>query len=277
MGLRIRTNVASLEAQKNLRANNLGLKDEMAKLSSGKRITKSADDAAGLAVANSMKAQNRSLEVARRNANDGISLIQVAEGGLNESSNILTRMRELSIQAASDTVGDREKAYLDKEYQQLLQEMDRIAKSTEFNGIKLLNGEAAGEMEFQVGAFGGEDYKIKWDSSEANATISSLGVSGTGVSQKGDAQDSLELLDEAINKVSSYRATMGALQSRMQTTVNNLDTVITNQEGARSQIEDVDVAESTAKLAAINVNTNASMAVLAQANAIPASAARLIG
>lgn len=278
MGLRIKTNVPSLEAQANLRANTSQLRDEYAKLSSGKRITKSADDAAGLAIANSLKATNRGLEQAKRNANDAVSLVQVAEGGLNESTNILTRMRELAIQSSSDTVGEQEKEYLDREYQQLVQEIDRIAESTTFNGINLLNGKNEnGVMEFQVGAFAGEQNRIKWAVNETDATAGSLGVGGTGISEKSGAQDSLANIDEAINKVSNMRSTIGATQSRLQVSMNNLDTAIVNQENARSQIEDVDVAHSSAKLASINMNTQASLSVLAQANSIPMSALKLIG
>lgn len=278
MGLRIKTNVPSLEAQANLRANTSQLRDEYAKMSSGKRITKSADDAAGLAIANSLKATNRGLEQAKRNANDAVSLVQVAEGGLNESTNILTRMRELAIQSSSDTVGEQEKEYLDREYQQLVQEIDRIAESTTFNGINLLNGKNEnGVMEFQVGAFAGEQNRIKWEVNETDATAGSLGVGGTGISEKSGAQDSLSNIDEAINKVSNMRSTIGATQSRLQVSMNNLDTAIVNQENARSQIEDVDVAQSSAKLASLNMNTQASLSVLAQANSIPMSALKLIG
>ncbi len=278
MGLRINTNVASLEAQKNLKAKTSEQREEYAKLSSGKRINKSADDAAGLAISTNLKAQNRGYSQARRNAGDGISMIQVAEGALSETGSILTRMRELAIQSSSDTVGDKEKGYLDKEYQQLLSEVERISQTTEFNGIKLLNGEnKQGELDFQVGLHSDENSTIKWNSNEAVATSKSLGIRSTEVGSKKGARNSLASLDDAMDKVSKYRAEMGAMQSRLQTTVNNLDNVIVNQESARSIIEDVDIAESTAKLASINVNANAGMSVLAQANATPASAARLIG
>lgn len=278
MGLRINTNVASLEAQKNLKTKTAEQRGEYAKLSSGKRITKSSDDAAGLAIANNLNAQNRSLGQARRNAGDGISMIQVAEGALSESSNILTRMRELAIQSSSDTVGEKEKGYLDKEYQQLLSEVERIAETAEFNGIKLLSGKnKQGVIDFQVGLNDDEHSVIQWKSNETIATTKSLTIKGSAIDSKKSARSSLEYIDQAMDKVSGFRANMGAMQSRLQVTVNNIDNVLVNQESARSIIEDVDVAESTAKLASINVNANAGMSVLAQANATPSSAARLIG
>jgi flagellin len=277
MGLRIRTNIASQEAQKNLRASGSAQRKVYAQLSSGKRITKSADDAAGMAIANSLQAQNKGLRQAKRNANDGISLIQVAEGGLNETNNILTRMRELTIQAASDTVGEREREYLNREYQQLVSEIERIAQSTTFNGTFLLKGQnETGTLDFHVGNQAGEQNKVKWDSTEADATTSTLGVEGTNIIDKDGANTAIDNIDKAIQMTSSYRATMGAIQSRLQTTINNLEVQIVNQENARSQIEDVDVAEASADLASININQNASVSVLAQANTIPVAATRLI-
>jgi len=174
MGLRINTNIASQEAQKNLRASNGQQELEFAKLSSGKRITKSADDAAGLAIAKKMEAETKGLRVAGRNANDAISLVQVAEGGLNETGNILTRLRELSIQAASDTVGEAERGYLSLEYEQLVQEADRISKTTQFGGRSLLRGEGD-RMQFQVGSFGSEDNRIEFDAGATDASSESLG------------------------------------------------------------------------------------------------------
>src|SRR5690606_8751096 len=178
MGLRIATNVASEMVQKNLNKVSESSAQSLEKLSSGKRITRASDDAAGLAIAKNLEATTKGLRQAARNANDGISLVQVAEGGLNEVSNILVRMRELSVQAASDTVGGREREYLNKEYQQLVQEVDRIAETTTFSGINLLNGSGAGVMEFHVGNGAGEINRIEFDSNEANASASSIGISG---------------------------------------------------------------------------------------------------
>lgn len=278
MGLRINTNVASLEVQRNVRANAAQQETEFAKLSSGKRITKSADDAAGLAISKKLEAVNRGLRVATRNANDGISLVQVAEGGLNESTNILTRLRELSVQAASDTVGDQERGYLNMEYDQLVQEMDRIAKTTSFNGMPLLKGEGKnGVLEFQVGAYGGDENKISFDAAATDATIESLGMDGTSIKNKEDAISNLGKIDQAIEKVSGQRANFGAIQSRLQSTVNNLDIAVVNQEAARSRIEDVDVADSTSKLASQQIRSAAATATLAQANSLGSGALRLIG
>ncbi|MEC7274895.1 MAG: flagellin [Bdellovibrionota bacterium] len=277
MGLRISTNVASQTVQKNLKQVSNNATSSLEKLSSGKRITKAADDAAGLAIATNLEAQTKGLRQATRNANDGISLIQTAEGGLNEVSNILTRMRELTVQAASDTVGENERGFLDKEYQQLVTEIDRISESTTFNGTNLLNGEGGGTLDFQVGAFAGDQNKISFDSSEANATASNIGVSGTGVADKSDALDSIENIDEAITSISGQRANLGAVQSRLNSTVANLEIQTINQDNARSVIQDVDVASESAKLASDNVVKQAGISTLAQANQLPNNALRLVG
>jgi flagellin len=276
MGLRINTNVASQEVQRNLRISNSQQEAEFSKLSSGKRITKAADDAAGLAIAKKLESETKSLRMASRNANDGISLIQVAEGGLNETSSILTRLRELSVQAASDTIGDAERGYLSMEYEQLVQEADRISKTTSYNGRSLLKGEG-GTYQFQVGAHSGADNMIEMDASQMDASAEALGIGGTNVKDKSDAASNLERIDEAISRVSGYRAMYGSIQSRLQSTVNNLDVSVVNQESARSRIEDVDVADSTAKLASAQIKTAAGVATLSQANGLGQSAMRLIG
>jgi flagellin len=276
MGLRINTNIASQEVQKNLKVSSAQQEQEFAKLSSGKRITKAADDAAGLAIAKKMEAETRGLRMAARNANDGISLVQVAEGGLNETTNILTRLRELSVQAASDTVGEAERGYLSLEYEQLVQEADRISKTTNFNGRSLLKGEGS-SMQFQVGAYAGQDNQIEFDASQVDASSESLGISGSTIREKSDAQDNMQRIDEAIAKVSAFRSSFGAIQSRLQSSVNNLEVSAVNQESARSRIEDVDVAESTAKLASAQIKGAAGTAALAQANQIAQGAMRLIG
>ncbi len=276
MGLRIATNVASAEVQRHLNEVSTQSKDSLSKLASGKRITKASDDAAGLAVANRLEATSRSLKQAQRNANDGISFVQVAEGGLNEVSNILTRLRELSIQAASDTIGDNERALLDKEYQQLIQEVDRISESTEFNGAKLINGEGS-EMQFHVGATAAESNKVGIDVSETDATTSTLGIDGLSVEDKGSAEGALQDIDDAIDLVSGYRANLGSVQSRLSSTVNNLSSQIINQDSAKSVIMDADIALESSKLASSNVIKQAGVSALAQANNVPNSALRLIG
>lgn len=278
MGLRIKTNVASQAVQKNLKVAERKTSDSYEKLASGKRITKSADDAAGLGIAKKMEAEVRGYQMAQRNANNGISMIQVAEGGLDESTNIMTRMRELSIQAASDTVGEKERGYLNMEYEQLLSEVDRISKTTSFSGAPLLTGENEnGVMEVHVGAYAGEDNKISIDTESTDATVDSLGLAGTNITSKDDAADNLEKIDDAIDKVSGFRANFGSIQSRLQSTISNLDNAVTNTEAARSRIEDVDVAAETAKLASTNVMKQAGISTLSQANNLPNSALRLIG
>jgi flagellin len=276
MGLRIATNIASQTVQKNLKDVSSAGNSELERLSSGKRITKAADDAAGLAISTNLEAQTKGLRQATRNANDGISLVQTAEGGLNETSNILVRLRELTIQAASDTVGDQERTFLDKEYQQLMKEVDRISESTTFNGAQLLNGQGKGSMDFQVGAFAGEQNKITFDSSETDSSSENIGINGSTISNKDDALGSIEVIDQAIEKVSGQRANLGSIQSRLASTVKNLEVQTINQDSARSVIQDVDVADASAKLASNSVVKNAAISTLAQANGIPTSALRLI-
>jgi len=277
MGFRINTNVASLQAQTSLNKVNKESQESFSKLSSGQRITKAADDAAGLAISEKLKANIRSSQQANRNANDGISMVQVAEGGLNETSSILVRMRELSIQAASDTVGDTERGMSNLEYQQLKQEMDRISQVTEYNGTKLLDG-SGDRKEFQIGT-GADEFKdrIGFDPSTLNSGISSLGVDEVDVSTKSGAQESLSSLDGAIEKVSGQRAELGAIQNRLVSTSNNLQVSTENMSAANSRIRDVDYAEETAKQARNQILTAAGTSVLAQANMSGQSALKLIG
>ncbi len=277
MGLRIATNVASEFVQKNLSKVTRKEQDSLDKLSSGKRITKSADDAAGLAISKNLESLNKGIRMATQNANNGISMIQIAEGGLGEISNIMTRLRELTIQSASDTVSDKERGYLNKEYQQLVSEQDRIAQTTSFSGISLLNGEGPDEMDFQVGAFSGELNRITYNAAEANAGADELGVGGSSIESKEGARSAIDSIDEGMDIVNNYRAGLGSIQSRLQTTVSNLETTAVNQESARSKIEDVDVALESSRLASTNVVKAAGLASLAQANSLPNSAIRLLG
>ena len=276
MGLRIATNLASETVQKNLKTVTKESNSQLEKLSSGKRINKSSDDAAGLAIANTLRAQSRSLRQASRNAQDGVSMVQTAEGSLNEVSNILTRLRELTVQSASDTVGDTERGMLDLEYQQLVQEVDRISESTTYNGVNLLNGEGDGVLDFHVGADSTDSNVIQYDSGETNASSSNIGISGTGIDAKSSALSSIGSIDEAITAISGQRASLGAIQNRLQSSITNLDAQAVNTEEARSSIEDADIAQASAKLASTSVIKNAGVAALSQANAIPNSALRLI-
>jgi flagellin len=277
MGFRINTNVASLQAQTSLSKVNKESNESFAKLSSGQRISKASDDAAGLAISEKLKSQIRSTQQANRNANDGISMVQVAEGGLNETSSILVRMRELSIQAASDTVGDTERGMSNLEYQQLKQEMDRISQVTQYNGTNLLDG-SGDKKEFQIGT-GADEFKdrIGFDPGTLNSGISSMGVDGVDVSTKEGAQESLSSLDGAIEKISGQRAMLGALQNRLVSTSNNLQVSAENMSAANSRIRDVDYAEETAKQARNQILTAAGTSVLAQANMSGQSALKLIG
>lgn len=277
MGIRIATNTASATVQNNLSKVARESQESLDKLSSGQRVVKAADDAAGLAIAKRLEATSRGLKQAQRNANDGISYVQTAEGGLNEVSNILTRLRELSVQAASDTVGDNERSLLDKEYQQLISEVDRIAESTEFNGAKLLNGEGDGSLSFHVGAFAGEENKVEFDASKTDTTSGSIGIDGLSVEDKGSAEGAIADIDSAIDLVSGYRANLGSIQSRLTSTSDNLGNQIINQDSAKSVVLDVDVAQEASKLASSNVVKQAGISALAQANSLPNSALRLIG
>ena len=277
MGFRINTNVSSIAAQRSLNVTNRETQSTLSKMSSGSRITKAADDAAGLAISEKLKAQIRSNAQANRNANDGISMVQTAEGGLDEISNMLTRLRELSIQSASDTVGDVERGFTDMEYQNLKQEIERISQVTEFNGMKLLNGQ--GEMlDFQIGvnndAF--QD-RISYDVKMTDASVGSLGVSEISVANKEGAQTALNTIDSAIEKVSGQRAALGAIQNRLISTSNNLEITNENLSAANSRIRDVDYAEVAAQNARNNILGQAGTSVLAQANSQGQNALRLIG
>jgi flagellin len=277
MGFRINTNVSSIAAQRALSVNGRESESNLAKLSSGSRITKASDDAAGLAISEKLKANIRSLKQADRNANDGISMVQTAEGGLNETSSILTRMRELAIQTSSDTVGDVERGMSNMEYQNLKQELERISQVTEFNGKKLLNGEGD-KYDFQIGA-NNNDFqdRISYDSRQVSAGMESLGVGELDVSTKQGSQESLASLDSAIEKVSGSRAFLGAIQNRLVSTSNSLQVNVENLSAANSRIRDVDYAEATATKAKNDILGAAGTSVLAQANMNGQAALKLIG
>jgi flagellin len=266
MGLRINTNTQSIAAQRNLGTNLMGQQASIEKLASGSRIVRAADDAAGLAISEKMKASIRSIRQDTRNANDGISMIQTAEGGMNEVSNILVRFRELSIQAASDTIGDTERGFIDKEVGQLRAEVDRIAKSTEFNGKKLLSGEGD-HMDIQIGQNNRPDQdRFSYDPSKTDATTDHLGIGGISVASKEQAQENLTKIDGAIKTLSGNRAELGALQNRLQSSVNNLQIYDENLSAANSRIRDVDVANETANLTKQNILSQARTSLLSQAN-----------
>ena len=277
MGMRISTNMASISAQKSMTGSQREIQKSFTQLASGSRITKSSDDAAGLAISENLKSGMRSISQAGRNANDGISLIQTAEGGLGEVSNILTRMRELGIQSASDTVSDKERGFLDKEVQQLKAEVQRIAVTTKFGNQELINGNGK-VYDFQVGINNNKDAdRISFDSSQSDATTANLGIDSFDFTSKEGAQGALEVLDEAQSNVNGFRANLGALQNRLQATYDNSQTMFENIAAANSRIRDTDVAQASSELTKNNILLQASTAALAQANQIPGQALKLLG
>lgn len=306
MGLRIRTNVQSLNAQRNMGLSNQRVSSHMEKLSSGMRINKAADDAAGLAISEGLNADIRSLAQAKRNANDAVSMLQVAEGSLEEVSNIVTRLKELSVQAASDTVGQRERDFLNREFMQLKDEVDRIVLSTEYNGTRLLigTGDVAPELLQQHNQFPlemqiGKDYITPPDSLEARNPVDIIRVdfakmnaategensldigsaaneAGTRIDSKPEAQHAMAKLDEALGKISSHRATIGAIQNRLGSTDRNLGVMIENLSAAKSRIRDADFATETAEFTQSNILLQAGASVLTQANKLPQVALNLL-
>lgn len=293
MGLRIKTNVAALRSKRNLGNTIDRTQQSMEKLSSGYRINQSADDAAGLAISDTLNAKIKSMEQAKRNASDGVSLIQVAEGSMNEITNILVRLRELATQAASDTIGNLERSYTNKEYVELVGEIDRIANSTEFNGTNLLGGEESNkgvtEMVIHVGqgdasvvnrdtiAINIEDIKLNTKEVLGLGTDSEVGPVDPDVDFSRDAAaEKLTIIDSAIKKVAGNRAVLGSKQSRLNSTINNLGVQLENMNTSKSRIKDVDFAAETATFVQNKILGQAGVSVLSQANAIPQLALGLL-
>ncbi len=277
MSLRINTNVQAIAAQRNLNLNHDAQNKSLEKLASGSRIVRAADDAAGLAISEKLKAHIRSMRQAERNANDGISLVQVAEGGMNETGNILTRLRELSIQSASDTIGDTERGFINKEVKGLKEEIDRIALSTEFNGRKLLDGNSEA-LDIQVGIKNNDfEDRFKFNAKNLTSTLKALNLEGVDNATKEGSQMNLEMLDKAITKINENRSELGALQNRLQSTINNLGIYRENLSAANSRIRDTDIAEETSELTKNNILTQATVSVLGQANNNAQVALKLLG
>ncbi len=277
MGLRINTNIQSLSAQRMLTTNSENHRTSLEKMSSGNRINHASDDAAGLAISEKLKSEIRSMRQASRNAGDGVSMIQVAEGSMNEISNILLRLRELSIQGASDTIGDTERSFLHKEVEQLKSEINRISNSTEFDGTKLLNGSSK-PLEIQVGTHNDPlNDRFVYESQGLSTTLGSLGLETIGTLTKESAQTNLAILDDAITHLTGNRATLGALQNRMQSTLNNLAVSRENLEAANSRIRDTDMAEESSNLTRQSILTQSAVAILSQANSVPQLALKLLG
>ncbi|MBL7669864.1 MAG: flagellin FliC [Bdellovibrionaceae bacterium] len=277
MGMRIATNVNALNTQKNLYMTGLNQSRAMARLASGLRINQAADDAAGLAISENLKAQIRGLRQANRNANDGISLVQIAEGSLNEVSNMLIRLRELGVQSASDTIGDTERKFLDVEYQQLKSEIQRVTESTNHNGFDLLNG-TGGVIDIQVGV-NNDPFKdrISFNAGAANSTLEALGLVAEGLSTKESSQLSLTSVDNALTSVNAIRANFGAMQNRLQSTSNNLLVYDENMSAANSRIRDADIAAETTEMTRNNILLQAGVSVLGQANQTQQLALKLLG
>jgi len=306
MGLRIRTNTQAINAQRHLGLTNQRLTTTMEKLSSGHRINKAADDAAGLAIATNLESDIRSFAQARRNSQDAVSMLQVAEGGLEEITNIVTRLKEVSVQAASDTVGQRERSYLNEEFMALKDEIDRLALSTEFNGTRLLIGQQdvspellnnhnLSPLEMQIG----KDYLVPSDSLDAKNPVNiiridfnqlnagtegpnsldlgkSLNEAGTRIDTKHNAQQSMVKIDSALERIASYRSTIGSTQNRLVSTEQNLGVTIENLSSARSRILDADFAQETADFTQGNILLQAGSAILTQANQLPNVALKLL-
>lgn len=277
MGMRITTNVASLNAQRVLSTNSREMQKSMAQLSTGSRITKAGDDAAGLAISENLKAQIRSYGQAARNANDGISMIQTAEQSMGEVSNIVTRLRELGVQAASDTIGDQERGFINKEVGALKSEIQRVAESASFGSRKLLDG-TGGTYDIHIGT--GSNEKTDWiayDSETTDVTTGKLGISDLDFSSKEAARSGLASLDSAQSAVNGSRANLGALQNRLSSSSDVIGTMVENLSAANSRIRDTDVAASTSELARNSVLLQGTTATLAQANQLPQLALKLIG
>jgi len=277
MGLRINTNMMSINAHRNLRSTQQAMQSTSEKLSSGSRINKSADDAAGLAISENLNGQIRSFKQSARNAQDGISFIQVAEGGMNEVSNMITRLRELAVQAASDTIGEKERGYLDRETQQLKLEMERIAQGTEYNGTSVLNGSGT-QLDFQIGIKNNEFLdRISYNPSTTNVSLESLGLTEISSNSKQAAQESLASLDNSLITLNSNRSQLGALQNRLNSTISNTEVAVENLSAAKSRIKDADVASESAEIARTSIMLQSGISVLAQANQSQAMALKLIG
>ncbi len=274
MALTVNTNLASMNAMTKLASSGRGLSTSLERLSSGLRINKGADDAAGLAVANNLSAQSSSLKVAHRNASDGVSVIQIAEGATSEVGSIVERMRELGVQSASETLADSERAYIQDEYDELVAEVDRIAAVTEFNGVALGDGTNA-TLNVQVGIGSTANDQIAVTLGDLNSTT--LGIDGLDLSTAASAQATLTTFDTAIDTLNSYHSSYGSAQNRIESAMTNLETYTDNLSSAESVIRDADFATEAAEMAKYQVMQQAGLSVLAQANQMSQGALKLIG
>lgn len=275
MGLRITTNMASISAQRSLSMQTKRQEHSAQALASGSRIVRAADDAAGLAISEGMKADLRGTAAARANAFNAISMIQVGEGGLAETTNLIIRLKELGVQSASDTIGEKERNYLNQEAKSVSEEIDRISKTTKFGDKNLLDGSNP-TFDFHVGSTAAKENIITYKV-DGNATVGELNLDSVDISSKDGARDLLNNLDSALEKVSRMRAGFGALQSRLESTTNGLDVKSENLSAARSRISDADVAKESSEMASASMLQNAAISVLASANQQPYAAMKLLG
>jgi flagellin len=279
MSISVLTNVASLNAQRNLATTQSSLAASIGRLSSGMRINTASDDAAGLGISENLKANIRSLAQAQRNTNDAVSMSQVAEGGMNEMTGIVGRMRELAVQSANQTLGGTERGYIQTEFTQLQSEINRLGAVTEFNGTKLLDGSASTGLNFQVGIQNTSNDRLAMSITKLTTSTlgsTSLHIASASLSTATNAQNAIGAFDKAIQQLSSARAKVGAVQNRMQITISNLATSQENLTAANSRIRDVDVASETANLTKSQILSQAGVAVLSQANQLPQSALSLL-
>jgi flagellin len=270
--LSVNTNVASLNAQRNLSLSQNSLNKSLQRLSSGLRINSASDDAAGLAISEGMKSQVRSLNQAVRNTNDGVSMAQVAEGALNEVTNILSRMRELATQSATGTVAASQRAYINSEFGRLQSEINRIASATAFNGVHMLAKSTTTTIQVGTGKAAYDKIDIVTGSMDA----ATLGITGN-IGGSASARNMQDTLDTAMSKVSAQRANLGAVQNRFQSVVNNLQVASENTSAAQSRIADADIASETANLTRGQILNQAGIAILSQANQLPQAALKLLG
>jgi len=276
MAISVVTNVTSLRAQSNLNKTTQAMAGHIEKLSSGLRINKAGDDAAGSAISSQLTAQEQGLKQANRNANDGVSLIQTAEGALNEMTGMVQRMRELAVQAANEgTMDATERGYLDQEFQLLESELDRVVNVTEYNGQKLVDGSVSAGVSFQVGMNNTGNDRISI--SIANSGSTSLGINDELLTSSTGAQKAIAALDTALQTINTSRGTLGATQNRLEATMSNLSIMHENTASANSRIKDVDVAEESAAFTRSQILSQAGTSMLAQANSLPQSALSLIG
>ncbi|NBT57746.1 flagellin FliC [bacterium] len=275
MAISLLSNQTVINARRHMEETSRMFGEASERLASGKRINKAGDDAAGLAISTSMEGKIRSMQQARRNAQEALSLMQVAEGGMNEVSNLIVRLRELSIQAASDTIGDKERGMLELEGTQIKEEIDRLANSTEYFGTSLLNGQGK-EFTFQIGPDNTDANRIHYSTSKLDLRASTLGIDGVSLADAGSALDALGKVDEALSLINVPRSEVGAMQSRFNSVVNNLFVYEENLSQARSRIVDADIAQESAKAVQAAVLQRAGAAVIAQANTTPALALKLL-